>query len=184
MSIYTIYMARNKANGKSYVGFDSNWPNRMRDHKYLAPKTQSIFYAAIRKYGFDNFEWLILYQSKDKAHTLTKMENFFIEEYESFSKGYNMTMGGEGSLGHQNPRSEATKEKIRIGNSKRWEIIFPRWMNKENVQIKNLTQFCREYGLNQPHMSGVARKERKQHKGYRCINLDEVLESKHGDNCV
>ena len=38
------------------------------------------------------------------------MENYFIEEYNSFKSGYNETLGGDGALGR--PTSKSTKNKI------------------------------------------------------------------------
>jgi group I intron endonuclease len=78
MKIYTIYKSTNKNNQKSYIGFDSNWPKRKNKHKQLFSKKNTKFYSAIKKYGWDSFEWTILYQSKDKNHTLNEMENFFM----------------------------------------------------------------------------------------------------------
>lgn len=98
-TIYTIYRAINTANGKSYIGFDSNWPARKTDHKRDKTK-KNAFYNAIRKYGWEAFNWEVLYQSKDKHHTLNEAETHFIKEYNTFKKdGYNMTLGGEGALG-------------------------------------------------------------------------------------
>lgn len=101
MSIYTIYKATNTANHKSYIGFDSHWPNRMRQHicgiKY--EKNTTKFHRALKKYGKDVFSWEILYQSKDANHCLTVMEPHFIKEYNSAKSGYNSSTGGEGSLG-------------------------------------------------------------------------------------
>lgn len=107
MNIYTIYSATNSINGKTYIGFDSNWPKRKYEHQYSSTSSSSnqVFYNAIRKYGWDNFVWNVIYQSKDAKHTLSVMENHFILEYNSYihyenSNGYNMTLGGEGTVGH------------------------------------------------------------------------------------
>jgi hypothetical protein len=91
------------------VGFDSQWPKRKREHISDALNTKSlgyhtVFHRAIRKYGFESFEWNVLYQSRDRDFTLNEMERHFIMEYNTFTRfnncnGYNLTLGGEGSLG-------------------------------------------------------------------------------------
>jgi len=114
MSIYTIYKSVNRETGKVYIGFDSNWPNRVRIHKSSYQKQDYKFYRAIRKYGWDNFEWSVIYQSKEKEHTLKEMETIFIKEYNSFHNGYNSTLGGDGTFGLVFPKE--SREKISKGN--------------------------------------------------------------------
>jgi group I intron endonuclease len=99
--IYTIYKATNKINNKSYIGFDSSWPARKSGHKSRCKNknTNYKFYKAIAKYGWDNFEWIAIYQSKNYEHTYKTMESHFIKEYNSFENGYNMTTGGDGVNG-------------------------------------------------------------------------------------
>ena len=111
MHIYSIYKATNKVTGKCYIGFDSNWPRRKLEHKSSAKnkKHNFKFYRAIRKYGWDNFEWSIIYQSKDGEHCKCIMENYFITTFNSMKKGYNSTLGGEGQLGLKH--NEKTKIK-------------------------------------------------------------------------
>jgi group I intron endonuclease len=105
MIIYSIYKVVNQINGKVYIGFDSKWPNRVKKHKwnYLKSKQKKNFrfYCALRKYGWDNFKWEIIYQSKDGQHCLKVMESHFIQEYDSYLNGYNMTLGGDGTLGKE-----------------------------------------------------------------------------------
>jgi len=108
--MYTIYKATNKINGKSYIGFDSNWPRRKKHHEGAFGNCV-LFSRAMKKYGKEAFEWNILYQSKEMEHTLKVMEPHFIEEYETFTEGYNLTKGGEGIVGLVH--SYETKEKIR-----------------------------------------------------------------------
>ena len=103
MQIYTIYKSTNKITGKSYIGFDKNWPSRKKGHQSRAKKNCNYkFYNAINKYGWDNFEWEIIYQSKDYDHTYKTMESYFIEQYDSYKNGYNMTKGGDGVNGVKN----------------------------------------------------------------------------------
>jgi group I intron endonuclease len=116
MTIYSIYKATNKVNGKSYIGFASRWPARQQEHYWESFRENhacyhSHFHRAIRKHGWESFEWELLYQSKDGTHTLKEMENFFILEHNTYEKGYNQTLGGDGSLGRKH--SEETKAKIR-----------------------------------------------------------------------
>lgn len=96
----TIYKATNKITGKSYIGFDSSWPNRKRKHKINASTgREGKFYDSIRKHGWNNFDWSVIYQSQDRDHCLNIMEPQFIKEYDTFNCGYNMTEGGEGCFG-------------------------------------------------------------------------------------
>jgi group I intron endonuclease len=131
----TIYKATNKINGKSYIGFDSAWPKRMSRHLENANyNREGKFYDAIRKYGWDKFQWEILYQSEDKEHTLNVMETQFIREYNTFNQGYNMTGGGEGCFG-------ATSNKIWINdghNHKRLEKdqLIPEGWTKGRLKVK------------------------------------------------
>ena len=136
MKTYTIYRATNITNNKSYIGFDSNWPSRKHNHnKNVKKGIKTVFYDAIRKYGWNNFEWTIIYQSADKDYTKNIMEEHFIREYNTHVDnkcGYNMTFGGDGNNGHcqktldrlrvvrlgrkMGPCSEETKRKIGLAN--------------------------------------------------------------------
>jgi group I intron endonuclease len=106
MSIYSIYKATCILNGKTYIGFATNVDVRIRKHKNLYKNKNTLFYSAIRKHGWNNFVWEVIYQSKDLEHCKNTMEKHFIEEYKSFvgfddCNGYNLTMGGEGTIGHK-----------------------------------------------------------------------------------
>ena len=98
MNIYSIYRATNTNTGKVYVGHATRWPGRMAAHKCQSKTIQNKFYNAIRKYGWESFQWHVIYQSMDGDHCLKVMEPYFIAEYDSFKNGYNSTLGGEGNL--------------------------------------------------------------------------------------
>lgn len=130
MNIYaTIYRCFNKSTNESYIGYDSDWPSRKTKHLYdhRNPNSASYnchFYRALRKYGLENFEWEVIYQSRDKEDCLNTMESFFIEEYDSFNNGYNMTKGGEGTLGKQSwlGRKHQANTKAKISNALKGKI--------------------------------------------------------------
>jgi group I intron endonuclease len=101
-----IYKATNRINGKSYIGFSTNYSKRKKRHEKR--KHGEYFHKALKKYGVENFEWTIL-----KENAILEDEIQFIEEYQTFweyGKGYNLTKGGEGCLGRI--VSDETKEKI------------------------------------------------------------------------
>ena len=113
MVIYSIYKATCNVTNQSYIGFDSNWPNRQKIHKSFSKKPKTYFQRALLKYGWNNFTWEVIYQSKDKNHCLKIMEPHFIKEYNCFKNGYNMTLGGEGTFGKQ----LSHESKLKISNA-------------------------------------------------------------------
>lgn len=115
MSIYSIYKITNKINQKLYIGFTGkSIDRRLYEHCWDAQNLNRYYklHHAIRKYGAENFEIEVIYQSTDHDHTKSVMEPFFIAEYETYAndeKGYNMTEGGEGWV---SSHTEETKAKI------------------------------------------------------------------------
>jgi group I intron endonuclease len=99
MNTYSIYRATNRANGKVYIGFSKDWKQRKRRHKSIYKTTQNKFYDAIKKYGWESFDWEEIYTSLDKDHCYLVMEQYFIEQYNSIENGYNIIQGGTGTLG-------------------------------------------------------------------------------------
>lgn len=97
--MYTVYIHKNKYNGKVYVGITSKAPaKRWRNGKgYIANKP---FYNAILKYGWDSFEHIIVADGLD-AEQAQELEKELIAEYMSDSPlyGYNLTAGGFGYNG-------------------------------------------------------------------------------------
>lgn len=88
-------------NGKIYIGqTGSKNPNRrwMNGNGY---KQNAHFYNAIQKYGWDNFEHVIISDGLTKKEA-DWLEKYLIAYYETMNppKGYNHTKGGEGACGY------------------------------------------------------------------------------------
>ena len=104
---YTIYCHKNKINGKVYIGQTCQETNR-RWRNGEGYSHCSYFYAAIQKYGWDNFEHIILMDNLSLEEANKEEENF-IKMYDSINpdKGYNLEKGGLNKN-----HSEETKKKI------------------------------------------------------------------------
>jgi group I intron endonuclease len=197
--IYTIYKSVNRKTNQVYIGFDSKWPNRQKVHKSASKNGNSKFYNAIRKYGWDSFDWEIIYQSKDRDHTLNVMESYFIEQYNSFNTGYNLTLGGDGTFGHhvseesklkislanKVPKPQTPEHSKKIGNSNRGKIRSPLTEDHKN-KISISTK-----GVSKP-MSEVHIKNLQCHKNNQvtiqcphCSKSGQLTNMKrwHFDNC-
>lgn len=105
--MYTVYQHRNKINGKVYIGITMQTPEQRWRHGE-GYKSSPHFYAAIQKYGWDNFEHNILFQNLTKEEACKK-EQELIAKYNSMNReyGYNSTSGGDIFV-----MNEETKQKI------------------------------------------------------------------------
>jgi group I intron endonuclease len=129
MNIYSIYKATCINTNQCYIGFDSNWPNRKKIHKWSSQKDNNVkFYNAIRKYGWDNFTWEVIYSSKDGDHCLNVMEEYFINQYDSMKNGLNTAPGGTRGpilFGESNGMFGKThSDKVRKDSSERAKKLF------------------------------------------------------------
>ena len=106
MDNYTVYKHVSPS-GKQYIGItkqdvEKRWSNG-EGYKHC-----SYFYNAIQKYGWDNFEHIILYTnlSREKA---CEIEKSLIEELDLLNpeKGYNLKTGGRYGI-----LTEESKKKI------------------------------------------------------------------------
>lgn len=132
-----IYCYTNMINGKKYIGQTFREIDRKQEHKNKVPK--AYFHQAIKKYGWDNFKYEILYKRNfidiETLHiSLNLMEIYYINKYNTSNNyfGYNRTNGGsivftdelrkkisEGLVGENNPfygkhHSEEQREKWSI----------------------------------------------------------------------
>jgi group I intron endonuclease len=86
-----VYMARNKINGKIYVGMTRrSLAARFSSHK----NTGHAFHAALLKYGIQSFEISVIDEAKSWK-VLCEKERYWIAFYDCLSpRGYNLTTGG------------------------------------------------------------------------------------------
>lgn len=93
-----IYKITNEINGKCYIGQSIDIDKRWKEHKtvYNHPRCSHYhIYKAFRKYGIENFSFIVIEECQQSL--LNEREKYWIEYYDSFNNGYNMTVGGEGT---------------------------------------------------------------------------------------
>lgn len=112
---YFVYKHENKINGKCYIGITCQSNPKKRWQNGLGYKSQ-FFYRAIEKYGWDNFDHIIL-NEKLSENQAKCQEMFWIKLYKSENISYNATDGGDGSRGI--PMPETTREALRKANTGR-----------------------------------------------------------------
>lgn len=119
-----VYCFTNKINGKQYIGQSMNIEKRYSDHK-TRPWTKSCkdkdtaFYKALVKYGFNNFDFSIIDENDNYTkEDLNKLEIYYIDKFDTYFKGYNLTPGG-GSwyVPHKLSKEEVLNIKNKIKNT-------------------------------------------------------------------
>lgn len=126
-------MHKNKINGKIYIGQTGTSVNK-RWQNGKGYKGCLLFERAINKYGWDNFEHIIVADNLTKEES-SKMEKDLIALYHSNNpqKGYNISIGGEsGSVGV--PRSDEHRK--RISEAQTGKVMSQETRNKISSALK------------------------------------------------
>lgn len=103
-------------NNKCYIGQTIQGDLRKQQHRYNAFEENYIgynlpFYCAIRKYGFDSFNYEVLNTIIETdqdilSKRLNELEIYYIGIYDSFLNGYNASIGGQGLSGKNHPSNK------------------------------------------------------------------------------
>lgn len=87
-----IYMYTNKINGKRYVG--QTICRLQKRHRQHLCQHETYFDRALAKYGEENFSLEVLQDNISDVEELNRLEEFYIQKYNTFNNGYNMDRGG------------------------------------------------------------------------------------------
>lgn len=146
-----IYKITNLKNNKCYIGktlksIEKRWEEHC--HDYLRRnKEKRPLYSAMKKYGTKNFKVEEIEQCNENI--VNEREKYWIEYYDSFKKGYNATLGGDGKAyvdrelaiktynEVQNVRKTADLLNIDAGN-------LSKILKENNIQIKKSQDIAKE----------------------------------------
>lgn len=108
---YTVYLRTNTVNGKQYVGQTNNF--KQREYNWYNTNWSyagRLINNARKKYGVENWDTEILKEC-DTLDEANKWEMYYIDKLNTkVPNGYNLTDGGEGSIGYI--VSEETRKKL------------------------------------------------------------------------
>lgn len=93
-----IYKITNKINNKVYIGqtittVEHRWKGHLQAWK--GNRHCQALYDAFDKYGIDNF--IVETIEKCDIEELDDREKYWIQYYDSYNNGYNLTVGGDGN---------------------------------------------------------------------------------------
>ena len=191
MNKWIIYCHINKINGKRYIGQTRlNTASRWRNGNGY--KRHFIFYQAIQKYGWENFNHEILEENILDIQSANEREKYWIAYYHTYindpeCNGYNMTPGGD----NKGIVSEETKQKIGLKNKHRipWNKGLHGIYSEETLSKIRTANCGRKFSdeVRKKVSQGGKGKKRSQvtkdriakakRKKVRCIELDLVFES-------
>ena len=171
MNNHIVYCHYNKINGKRYIGQTKNSLHKRSGSKGQNYIESPVFYNAIQKYGWDNFEHIVL-KEKLTSEEANYWERYYIELYHTYIRddqcqGYNMTLGGDVNpmynvhrFGELNPMSgkkhtEDSIQKNRINQPNRKPII----CTTTNEYFLSITEAAKIYHLDPSNLSKALKRQ-------------------------
>lgn len=183
----TVYIYRNNINGKLYIGQTTNMNKRCKKTQY---KGCTYFYNAINKYGWENFEQIIIKTDLSDKEA-DELEILLIKFFDTTNSnyGYNLSSGGDKKcvlVGDKNgfyhkKHSEGSvlkmKEKKIGGNNPLAKPVICVTTNEIFPSAREASEWC---GASRQHINRVCRGERK-HTGVH-PETNEPLEWRYYSN--
>lgn len=166
-----VYLVTNLETQKQYVGCTVQQLNRRKSgHKSEANKEEPrlYFHKSIKKYGWDNFKWEIVWKGDD-LDEMYRVETNLISECNTLApNGYNLTEGSDNTtLGYKyTPEQRKKYQQIR--------------RNMENPPNKG-NHWTDEQ---KQHMSGVRKKNRHLYEGDNNVSKRPEVRKKISKNAM
>lgn len=177
---HIVYSAESPS-GKKYVGLTgATLRDRIKGHSFDAKskKYDVPFHRAIRKYGVENFKWVVLEECPDRP-TAIEAEKLWIAKLETQNSklGYNATSGGDGFVAtpelkekirqtlktyHSDPNTHLKHSRERGGAP-----VYAFKLNGEFVgRFESQALASEALKVGRPHLNAVIRGKKRHIKGY------------------
>ena len=163
INCYSVYMHKNKINNKVYIGITTKEnPSDRWGTNGTRYNHNNHLKNAIKKYGWDNFEHIILFKHLTKTEAEEK-EIELIAKYNATDKnfGYNIQNGGNSN----GKMTDEIKRKIGLANS-RSIYQYDRNTGEFINEYCSAAEAERTLGIDKESISSVCRKRIKSIGGY------------------
>ena len=147
---WSVYMHTSPSN-KVYIGITSQEPLKRWGNNGSNYSKQKYFYAAIKKYGWENIKHEILFSNLAEEEAKQK-EVELIAKHKSADKnyGYNLTLGGDGVKGYV--PTEETKQRTKATMKKLYS----------NPEFRERQRLAHKRGKNHPFFGKTFSAEHKE----------------------
>jgi group I intron endonuclease len=170
----TLYQLRNKVTGLIYIGATRQpMSRRLSDHRRCGGAGKwartYLISCAIREYGWENFEVVVLGTAKT-FEELMEMESAAIRTYGTFApQGYNMTAGGVGTKDRRHGEHTRRAISARTQGRRPWNLGIPTGPMPEAVRQKqsDAHQGQRAWNKGLSPSDETRRKMSASHTGWR-----------------
>ena len=144
---YTVYAHINTINNKIYIGQTSQSLIRRFRADGEGYKKCTRFYKAIKKYGWDKFKHIVLFENLSLEEA-NEIEKYLIKKYQTTNPnfGYNINLGGYGF-------NAFSKDEISKKNKNNWEkgiynkIKIPVYCVELNKEFESALEAQRQTGI-------------------------------------
>lgn len=157
-----------KINNKVYIGKDAAIDKSKRLKEHLLMLKKDIHYNTYLQNAYNkyqNYDYEVIFQTDAiSLDELSNLEQFYINKYNSYHNGYNLTLGGEGGLGivvdekGRRLRSERSIGELnpqsKLTNNQFFEIVELFKSGKTNSDIASI------YNLHDRYVSLIRHKRR------------------------
>jgi len=155
-----IYCAHCICTGKKYIGQTRReLKERIRQHKnsFFRNKYKNVkFYNAIKKYGWDNFIWGIIEEGDINIWNIREI--YWIEVYNTYKDGYNLTEGGNNRIVYE-------------PQCKEFELMSP---DGKIFKGKNIKKFCQQNNLSSQNINNLLLGKGKSCKGWKLPSTELI----------
>ena len=132
-----IYIIKNDINNHVYIGQTSRsieirWKEHIR-------QTNQIVNLAIQKYGVEHF-WVEQIEECDD-NLLDERERFWINQYNSFNDGYNVTTGGQDN---QKAQTNKVQEVLNLWNK---GLTVNRIVDQTKLNVETIRNYLNKNGI-------------------------------------
>jgi len=194
---WLIYKITNKTTNKSYIGLTSTTlKKRWKQHLVRAftanDQRNGKFQNALRLYGADDWSHAILEKGIKTLNEANLTEKKYIVKYDAFENGYNLTIGGEGTIGlkgklspHYGKKKSAyvieclkrprgnmhTKESMAKRKATRRANLTKYWFYHEihGKKLFSSVELSEKYNIQVSQVNTVIKGKNNQCKGWRIV---------------